>query len=163
MKSCLTKLIVAVIATLSSVAGAETKSMVLKDTVHEITVEIKEGDVRCSEIGYGTKELKISVPDLKWISSFDHTNPGELQPCMTAGRCQMGNLPMDLIDGRPGFEQTSLRQTLTEEFAFDVTTNICQRSIVERVEMIIRGKTFRHTRSLDLGNTPLTQCLASFE
>lgn len=142
----------------SASADWESRSKLLVDTNHQIQVAIKEGDVRCSDLGYGNMQLKISVPALKYLSSFDHTNEGELQPCMTAGRCRPGNNPEDLLAGGPGVENTVLNQKISEEVSFDSVRGECQRMIKEVVEMTVRGKTFHHTRFLSLGEHSLALC-----
>lgn len=148
----------AIMVTGASAASAaiESRIRVVKDESYEISVTVQEGDVRCSELGYGNKELKISVPDLKWISRFDHTNVGEVQPCMTAGRCRPGNLVEDLIQGKPGVETTTLHQKVTEEITISDTG--CSRAVVEHVEMNVRGKTFRHSRAQELAELPVELC-----
>jgi hypothetical protein len=142
----------------SAQAALETRERIVKAETHEINVEVKEGDVRCSSLGYGQMELKMSVPDLKYISPLDHTNEGELLPCMTAGRCRAGNMPTDLINGMPGIENTTLHRVLKEVVVLDRTTGRCTRNITESVTMKVRGKDFRHVRSLDLGDHPIALC-----
>ncbi len=139
-------------------AATEERTKVLKDENHTIAVDVKAGDVRCSDLGYSNIQLKMSVPDLKWISQLDHTNPGEAQPCMSSGRCRPGNTPEEMIGGKPGIENTVLHRVLTENAIFDRATGDCSRSIVETVEMTVRGKKFAHRRSLDLGNQSIGLC-----
>lgn len=151
-------IIVGWIVTLGISAQAEQREKILKDESHTVGVEVKAGDVRCSDLGYSNMELKMSVPDLKWISQLDHTNPGELQPCMTAGRCRPGNTPEDLIGGNPGTELTVLHRVLKEVVEIDRANNTCNRMIVETVSMPVRGKAFNHRRALDLGSHPVALC-----
>lgn len=143
-------------------AGAvqETRSKVLKD--ERIGVEVGVGltanDVRCSDLGYSNFQLKMSVPALKWISQLDHTNSGEAEPCMSAGRCVPGNQPEDLIGGNPGLVKTEIHRVLKEVVIFDKSTGACTRHIDEKVEMLVRGKLFQHSRYLDLGGQDLAVC-----
>lgn len=153
-------MILGVIAALgiSAQAAQEERSKVLKEEFHTIAVEVKAGDVRCSDLGYSNIQLKMSVPDLKWISQLDHTNPGEMQPCMSSGRCRPGNTPEDMIGGKPGTETTVLHRVLTESVVFDRALGTCTRSIVETVQMTVRGKVFSHRRTLDLGEQAIALC-----
>lgn len=129
----------------------------------EVNVVIDEGSVRCSHIGYSLEELKISIPDLRRFTVFDHANFGESEPCMTAGAC--GNDWMDgfsiddLIQGNPGVERMKIDRVLTESFSLDFEAQSCGRFLIENINGKLRGIEFRHTVHKRIGGLPLEVCL----
>lgn len=139
-------------------AGAVTKTITIVDEVHNVSIPIDATNVRCSAVGYSTPELKILVPDLKWISFLDHTNPGEAFPCMTSQRCRNGVGPELILDKGLGYEDTKLRRVLTHVFEIDETAKTCYQRIEENVSLNLRGLDFTHFRHGDLGAFPFELC-----
>lgn len=82
------KLLVLSVLVTMNVFGAE---RVLVNDNKKMEVEFNSTTVRCSAIGYGTSELKITLKGLDGWTLFDHSNfrAGDLidSPCMTAGQC----------------------------------------------------------------------------
>jgi hypothetical protein len=126
----------------------------------EIEVQLDETTVRCSNIGYGFPELKVDVPALDLVATFQHRNFGEGQPCMTAGRCTPDRSPELLLATGPGIEKAQLEVVHTEEAYLNEENNTCYRSLVETVTMQLRGQTFTHRRSGVLSETTADQCKA---
>lgn len=147
-----------VLCTYSYAGNASSKERILKDETTKITVELNAKMVRCSSLGYGREELKVSVPDLTYLAIFNHANFGETLPCMSAGACQDGNLPVNLIDATKPTEDTDVRVQLVEILSLDDKTSTCNRVLEERVSAQIRGRAFRHVHSADLGSYPYSIC-----
>lgn len=116
---------------------------------HRIHLNLNKKSVRCSDLGYGNVQLKISVNDLEWISFFDHSNTGEAEPCMTAGMMscrQSGFSGIDLDDfildpnkkaeddilsrfRAIGAVEADLEQILKEQLYIDHQEQKCTRTI----------------------------------
>ncbi len=134
---------------------------------------VSEETVRCSEVGYGVKELKINLAALDGWTLFDHSNAqvGEFgEPCMTAGRCQGPGAPSglkleDLIKGNPGKEIVKVDREViewkTEAQHFNGTES-CNRSLTENLTTTIRGIKFRHSRSSQTESFPIEACRKQF-
>lgn len=145
----------------------ETKTLILKEQDHNTQVELTQETVRCSALGYGLAELKISVPALDYISFFNHSNIGEAQPCMTAGACRLdfpgqepgeGLDPSDILDPNNPTEETVIHQLLVENYTLNHDTQTCTRSLKEEVTAEVRGLTFHHVRFGILGEYPFALC-----
>lgn len=170
-----------ILATLILLTGAaqarniETKEIELVNVTHRINLDLNEKSVRCSSLGYGGRELKISVLDLELISFFDHSNSGEAEPCMTAGMMSCGqfSFPSD-FDLFPvsneesgvltrfrslGRVEADLHQVMKERVHIDHDKKTCQRTLVENVETMVDGVKFTHQRFGSLGAYPFEICL----
>ena len=161
MKSIVTFFSFMLIAGLSANSYADnwsSKERILKDETTNITVELNDKMVRCSILGYGREELKVSVPDLQYLAIFNHANFGEALPCMSAGACTDGNLPIDMIDTSKPTENTDVRVQLVEILTLDAQTSTCTRILEERVSAQIRGRAFNHLHRADLGRYPYSIC-----
>jgi hypothetical protein len=143
--------------------AAESFSRVSKSDSFSALVLVDSQNVRCSGLGYGREELKISVPALAWWGVFDHRNAGETQPCMTAGPCASpwwdGLSVDDLIQDRPGPETVTIQRELVETFLVDHQRQHCERSLTENLTTELRGLNFRHSVSKDIGSLPFQSCL----
>lgn len=137
----------------------DTRVKILKDEKHDIELDLDLTSVRCSQIGYSQRELKISVNDLAYISFFNHTNPGEIAPCMTAGACRKGFEPKDLIAKTGPHASAKLRRVLKEVFVLDHEEKKCFRELVEDVDTVVGGIPFHHRRNGDLGEVAYQECL----
>jgi hypothetical protein len=145
-------------ATAQSVS--EVRKILLSDLTHPVTVELNEQTVRCSNLGYSSTELKVSVPALTFLARLDHRNLGEDQPCMTAGRCAPSNLPEDVIGNGPRSERTEIRIVLEEELYLNLVDRTCTRTVTETLSATIAGKPFTHRAYLNLGEYPFDLCSA---
>lgn len=148
----------------------ETKTIELKNESHQISIDLNSKTVRCSDLGYGNVQLKISVLPLEYISFFDHSNRGEAEPCMTAGMMSclqdpFGNGPSgdetSMLDRfrALGLVKTQLQRVLSEKITLNHTQRTCHRRLEETVETDVDGVLFTHFRSGDLGEYPYEVCL----
>jgi len=153
--------------------SSEEFTRVIKDETHATYVELDTTTVRCSAIGYGMEELKVSLPSLKWNAILDHSNRDGLGPCITAGTkfcskifdndtgtwSSLG-IPDVLIDPETPTESINVRVVLNEDFRIE--DDICFRSLRENVTTVIRGVDFTHVRSARIGQLPAKECLSIF-
>jgi hypothetical protein len=156
----------------ANLAKAETKSIVLKDETTRTTVSLNSETVRCSDIGYGSLELKVTVPALDEIAYFNHSNPGEQAPCVTAGSFSCGTIgggqkpwskkPSDIVDPAKPTEDIDVHVVLTQHFLMaqgdQAGTQKCLVQLKESVETEIRGIPFKHLRSGVVGEMPVALC-----
>ncbi|ATH07991.1 hypothetical protein BIY24_08510 [Halobacteriovorax marinus] len=136
---------------------------VIKEETHQTQIQLDTENVRCSALGYGASELKISVPSLEWYAIFDHSNRDGRGPCVTAGRgfCDIfGGMDEEvsevLISEEKPTEDISVTVTLTE--VLHETNEKCFRSLEESVETNVRGIPFTHLRIKDIGELPKEKC-----
>lgn len=174
----LVKLMTILNLTILSTQATTQFKRIIKDETHETTVELNKETVRCSALGYGQSELKISVPSLKWNAIFDHSNTDGRGPCVTAGRMSCSNflqfptlteanlpsisetkssIPDELIDPDKPKEKILVRVFLTEEFT--ITEDSCFRELRENVETNVRGINFNHLRIKNIGELEVNECL----
>ncbi len=131
----------------------------------EMTLELNKDTVRCLVGDYGASSLKISVPQLRFLTIFRHTTTGEVQPCINAGACfkdipsRKGRSPEDIIDESKPTEVVSISVDLFENLSIDHAKKQCVRSLVEKVFSKVRGMEFKHVDSGYLGNTSYEACL----
>lgn len=133
------------------------KERVIRDQTVPSQIQLDATTVRCSAIGYSQAELKISVPDLEFLAVFNHTNFGESAPCMTAGACQPGRMPANILTSEPT-EDISLHVVLKETYDLDAAAKTCQHTLIEEISTVVRGVPFFHQRSADLGDFPFDLC-----
>ncbi|OIQ20689.1 MAG: hypothetical protein BM556_01755 [Bacteriovorax sp. MedPE-SWde] len=140
---------------------------VIKEATHKSTITLDKSTVRCSALGYGLEELKIGIPTLAWRAIFDHSNQDGRGPCVTAGTSfckQQFNLPSKvgipevLLNPDKPTEEVDVKVVLTEEFRIDFN-NKCVRTLLENVITDVRGITFTHLRTKNIGELPLQECL----
>jgi hypothetical protein len=160
----------AIISLLLAASGAqadplETKIYIIKDQTSPVTVELDTNTVRCSEVGYGLSNLKVSVPELKFLAHFDHSTPGDINPfpCITAGMCATpwnptGPTPATLIRADQPTEAIQVRIVLKETYLLDHTAQTCHRTLQEDVTTTIRGLDFYHHREARFGQFPYAAC-----
>lgn len=135
---------------------------VIKSESHKTTITLNKETVRCSALGYGSSELKISIPSLKWNAIFDHSNNDNRGPCVTAGTsfCGFGNsqpgIPEVLLDEQTPDEEVVVTVQLTEKFSANDET--CTRVLEEFVETEVRGISFNHFRIKSIGEISLDEC-----
>lgn len=138
--------------------NTQIKEKILRDEQVPSTLQLDEQSVRCSALGYGTSQLKISVPDLKWVAIFDHINVGESEPCMSAGLCTPERNPESLIGGGVKSTSVTLHHVLKEVYTLDLAAKTCQRTLKENLDTLVEGIPFFHERSADLGSFPFEFC-----
>lgn len=147
----------------------DSQRVILADSKTFVT-EVSTVTVRCSEVGYGAKELKISLSGLDGWTLFDHTNAqsGEFgEPCMTAGLCKRspsahGGFSIDdLVQNNPGNEVVTVVRNVIEnkaEIKDQDNNDVCQRSLTENLTTTVRGIKFQHTRFGAEQNFPIEVC-----
>jgi hypothetical protein len=141
------------------------KERIVSEQTVESILELNKDTVRCSAIGYGQSELKVSVPDLQDIAFFNHANRGETLPCITAGPCKFafrpegpGFVPGDILKDDAPNATVQLHVILKEEFVLDEAHKICERTLKEDVSTSIRNIPFAHHREGFLGTFPYELC-----
>lgn len=127
-------------------------------------LDLNTETVRCSQVGYGMEELKISVPVLKWMAIFDHANIGEEQPCMTAGACKAmwmedGHTVEEFLARISGPQIAEIQRVLSESFALNHDQRSCKRTLSESLETTVGGVKFNHVVSKHIGDLPFEACL----
>ncbi|MEE3080480.1 MAG: hypothetical protein VX341_14165 [Bdellovibrionota bacterium] len=151
---------------------AESFERVLKDETHQATVKLNDQTVRCSALGYGMSELKVTLDSLLHNTIFDHSNQDGLGPCITAGvsycapAWDFGDdsapdpFPTDLIDPNRPTEEINVRVVLKETFYLKITPTEkkCFRNLVEDVNTEIRGIKFTHNRTKYIGMLSVEEC-----
>ena len=165
------KLLFLSITLLLQVVNAEDFKRVIKDETHETQVALDLDTVRCSAIGYGMEELKVTLPSLKWYAVLDHSNQDGLGPCITAGTkfclapwnrgdTEPDPFPTVLINPDQVYEEISVRVILTEIFSKGQQDGqeLCHRFLKEEVETEIRGIPFTHVRTKNIGTLPVQEC-----
>jgi hypothetical protein len=157
-------LIVSTLTLLSTVAHGteprtETKSTLIRVVEDSTNILLDSQTARCSDVGYGQLELKVTVPELAALAIYDHAGPGESTPCITAGRCRGANLPSRLIDPNNPMEQIRLKVIVKEVLSIDHDNKSCYRAVHEDVESEIRGIKFTHHREGGHANKPYEKCL----
>lgn len=163
---------------MTNVFASQTFERVIKDETHQSNVTLNKKTVRCSALGYGLQELKISVPSLQWHAVLDHSNLDGRGPCVTAGSkfCGFGlpifnengtitdgpsnGIPDFLLDLDNPLELVDVRVILKESFFVNSEGTECHRSLKEEIEMNVRGIDFTHFRSKNIGMLPVESCLA---
>ena len=163
------KVLVLTLLAITTSAWAKNSERVILQDAKTFSTEVSTSTVRCSEIGYGAKELKINLSALDGWTLFDHTNSnfGDIgEPCMTAGACKRsttgpGFAIDDLIQNRPGQETVTVVRVVTEsklETKDENNQDVCQRSLREELSTTIRGIAFHHMRSGFDQNFPIEVC-----
>jgi len=121
-----------------------TERVLINDS-KKMEAELNSATVRCSKIGYGGRELKISLKGLDGWTLFNHSNValGDFGgPCMTAGMCKFnkndnfGFEITDIIGNGDKTETVVVSRQIVE--VKDITKNaagteVCSRHIEERL------------------------------
>ena len=180
MKTKLTLLLIPLNSNLMAQANFE---RIIKDEIHSSVITLTKETVRCSALGYGGAELKITLPSLKWNAIFDHSNNDGRGPCVTAGMsfCGLDNfsfptsletseelisdqtnkaIPDVLLDESRKTEEITVNVKLREEFT--IQNDKCNRVLRELVETNVRGIDFTHTRVKSIGELSLEECSKIF-
>lgn len=156
-----------------NVFGAE---RVLINDSKTMEAELNATTVRCSMIGYGARELKISLKGLDGWTLFNHSNIalGDFGgPCMTAGMCKFNSSAKkgfeisDIIGSGDRIETVVVKRQIVEvkDIIKDESgAEFCSRHIEERLATSVArsdGKSkivFRHLRSGLSELLPLSVC-----
>lgn len=135
--------------------------VILKDN-KTLDTQVSTETVRCSEIGYGAKLLKINIAALDGWTLFDHSNNqfGEFgEPCMSAGQCKAvwnpdGLTVESLVQNNPGLETITIEREVIESKHIGQVhngnggeTEACIRQVTENLKTTVRGIDFTHSRT----------------
>lgn len=134
-------------ATVAQAADSEEVVRVLKDSTTFVGLELNNQSVFCTSRGYGTVQLKVSVPDLDWLAHFDHRVVGERLPCITGGVCGDDLQPNLLVKAEEPVVSAPIRVILREALVADYDQQHCKRQLREEVQSLIRGIRFTHHKA----------------
>lgn len=167
------KTILFVIIGLSHSAFAAVGSRIILKDSKTVDTMVSSASVRCSDIGYGSKLLKINIAALDGWTLFDHTNSqfGEFgEPCMSAGMCKgviaPDGLTVDsLVQNNPGLETITIEREVVEEKYRGQIHNglggekeVCVRQLHENLKTTVRGINFEHSRTGAREEFPVEVC-----
>lgn len=122
----------------------------LSNQTHDLEIALDETTVRCLVGDYGASSLKISVPELRDLTVFDHTTAGETEPCINAGMCatkfngNRGLTPRMILRFEEPTEEVSMTVVLTETLTINVVHKDCYKRLSEKVNSKVRGLQFAH-------------------
>ena len=136
-----------------------TVDRVLKDTTTMISLNLNAETVFCTSRGYGSVQLKVSVPDLTWLAHYDHRVVGERIPCMTGGECSEILQPTGILDANEQFAVVPIRVVLTQHLTIDDQKKTCTQGLSERISSYVRGRSFQHSRGGDVTTLDYESCL----
>jgi hypothetical protein len=128
-------------------AEARVEERVLKDTTTMVSVALNNESVFCTARGYGSVQLKISVPELSHLAHFDHRVVGESVACITGGECTDTNKPGNIVDPARPLSLVPVRVILSEQLTIDDEAKSCERVLTELVKSTIREQNFTHFRN----------------
>jgi uncharacterized protein (TIGR03382 family) len=144
-----------------STATAESRfaETIVHKTTTNMSIELNANTVLCSAADYGSPHLKVLIPKLASLTLLDHQNFGAGAPCVAAGECAPGNMPEDIINAQSPSEPVAMQITAVRFDETDAAAQTCETSLVERVNLTIRGKEFKHERRAYLGSRELSDCV----
>lgn len=146
-----------------STAGATPvfNETVIHDTTTSVEVDLTAATVLCSSADYGALFLKILIPELAGLTLLDHQNLGAGAPCVSAGACQPGRMPEDIIDAATPTEVVDINVKAVRIDEADADAQTCTTHLSERVHVTIRGFQFSHERMAPLGSRSYADCVTS--
>ena len=151
----------------TNIFASTTVERVISDQTIKTNLLLDTTTVRCSRLGYGNSQLKISVPDLDYYTFFDHSNIGEALPCMTAGACELkigedvimpGYRIEDIVDILNPRAEMEIKILLKEIITLNSETQVCSRAISEELSGELRGIKFTHYRFKSIGEVSVNVC-----
>lgn len=129
MRTCTISASVVRVLTSSASAAIETREELVHETTTSVELELTPESVICSHADYSSTFLKVLIPQLAAITLLDHQNTDAGAPCVAAGE---------------------------DEIDHDAQT--CATTLIERVDVVIRGVPFVHERYASLGTRPYGDC-----
>ncbi len=152
----LSRLCLVVVVGFSS-APAAAATVVRDMTVHTsktlLDVKLDANTVSCSG-----GDLKVTAPKLAALTLMSHNDFTLMAPALSAGACEPGKMPADIIDDSDPFESLEVVVKAVRQDRVDTDFQSCTTYLVERVETTIRGVEFSQERSTWLGSRPVAQC-----
>lgn len=139
----------------SRFAAAETlvRDMVVHTTKTTLDVKLDATTVSCSD-----GDLKVTAPKLAALTLMNHHDDTLDAPALSAGVCEPGRMPQDIIDPAVPVESIELVVKGVRQDRVNTVTQSCTTYLVERVEATVRGVTFSQEASSWLGSRPIAQC-----
>src|SRR6185503_5465536 len=132
---------------------------IVHDTSTSMSVTLDANSVLCSTADYGSPHLKVLIPKLGALTLLNHQNFGAGAPCVAAGQCGPGNMPSDIIDAAHPTEPVTINVRAVRQDEVDVAAQSCFTYLIERVSVDIRGREFKHERSVELVSRPFSDCV----
>jgi hypothetical protein len=139
----------------SQITAAETlvRDMVVHTTKTALDVKLDATTVSCSD-----GDLKVTAPKLAALTLMNHNDFTLAAPALSAGACEPGRMPQDIIDPAVPFEMVELVVKAVRQDRVNTMTQSCTTYLVERVETTVRGVVFSKEASSWLGTRPIAQC-----
>jgi hypothetical protein len=134
------------------------RTTLIHDTTTAVEVELSATTVLCSAADYSGAFLKVGMPQLAALTLLDHQNIGANAPCVAAGFCSPSNSPADIIDPAEPTEVVNIRVRATRQDLVDEAAGTCTTTLIENVNVVIRGKEFTHEREQELGSRKIEDC-----
>jgi uncharacterized protein (TIGR03382 family) len=146
----------------TSLATAEltTHERVVHETTTTTEIELTPDTVLCSAADYSFPALKILIPELAAITLLDHQNFGAGAPCVAAGQCGLpdGSEPSDILDSDNLMQEVDIIVKAIRVDTVDDEALTCSTTLIERVDVDVRGVPFFHERYAELGSRPYADC-----
>ena len=141
--------------------GSEFRRTLVQTSGHAMTIEVSPDTVLCTNVGYGVSFLKVLIPELAPITLLDHQNIGAGAPCVAAGMCgPIGDAsPSDILEEDNNEENVEVFIKVYRQDAISHDAQTCTVSLVEQIDVNIRGLAFTHQVSAGLGSRNYQDCL----
>lgn len=140
---------------LAAPEAVETKTTMLSERTVVIPAEINEMNVKLSRADYSVPVVKILVPSLADVTALNHRNTKEGAPCLATYDTKN---PIDIIQGNPQSENITLTIKLEKHTTPILETGICEVTLSETIEGVIRGRKFTHERFAALPERKIEDC-----
>lgn len=144
----------------SASAAVETREELVHETTTSVELELTPDTVICSHADYSSTFLKVLIPQLASITLLDHQNTDAGAPCVAAGECAPfgDHAPGDILDELDTTETVDIAVRATRMDEIDHEAKTCTTTLIERVDVLIRGVPFAHQRLASLGSRPYGDC-----
>jgi hypothetical protein len=146
---------IALVVSAPQLAAAEqtVRDMVVHSAKTPLDVQLDANTVVCA----GT-QLKVAAPKLAALTLMNHQDFTLAAPALSAGMCEPGRMPQDIIDANDPVDSIELVVKAVRQDRVDTDSQTCTTYLVERVETTIRGVAFSNEKSTWLGSRPIAQC-----
>jgi hypothetical protein len=145
----------------SALASPVFNETLVHDTTTTVEIDLNPSTVLCSSADYGALFLKIGIPELAALTLLDHQNVGAGAPCVSAGACEPGKEPEDILDADKPTEAVAINVKAIRLDEADADAQTCTTTLIERVHVNVRGFDFLHERHAPLGSRPFADCVST--
>ena len=122
--------VAAVLLSSGVAAAAPTeRDMVVHTSKTMLDVKVDATTVTCSN-----GELKVTAPKLAFLTLMSHHDFTLEAPALSAGMCEPGRMPQDIIDAMNPVASTEVLVKAIRRDRVDIDTDTCTNYLVERVE-----------------------------